>query len=84
MIAQMELIMYSRVLRPVSKRVLDTLQALVLEKKTQYWYTIYLCCFVLLHSCAMQTKRDEETASQYDLKVSGPEPTWTKLAFEAG
>ncbi|KAK5702417.1 hypothetical protein LTR17_022344 [Elasticomyces elasticus] len=68
MIAQMECIMYSRVLRPVSKRVLDTLQSLVLEQKPCYWYTIYLCCFVLLHSCAMQTKRDEETAHQYNLK----------------
>jgi hypothetical protein len=70
MIAQMELIMYTRVLRPASKRVLDSLKSLVLEQKPCYWYTIYLCCFMLLHSCAMQTKRDEETARQYNLRVS--------------
>jgi hypothetical protein len=69
MIAQMELIMYSQVLRPRSKAVLDTLNFLVLEKKKRYWYTIYLCCFVLFHRCAMLTKRDEETARQYNLKV---------------
>jgi hypothetical protein len=73
MIAQMELIMYTRVLRPASKRVLDSLKSLVLDQKPCYWYTIYLCCFMLLHSCAMQTKRDEETGRQYNLKVSNNE-----------
>jgi hypothetical protein len=70
MIAQQELIMFTTVLRPASKRLLETLNSLVMEKKKCYWYTIYLCCFVLFHSCAMLTKRDEETATQYALKVS--------------
>lgn len=69
MIAQMELIMFSKILRPVSKRLLDTLQTLIVERKHCYWYTIYLCCFILFHSCATLTKRDEETARQYNLKV---------------
>ncbi|SPQ27182.1 dc7b8959-bb24-4bdd-88c8-e08b8e00ba17 [Thermothielavioides terrestris] len=68
MIAQMECILYSRVLRPVHKKLLDQLNFLVKENKRQYWLTLYLTLFILLHSCAMVSRRDWETARQYNLR----------------
>jgi hypothetical protein len=70
MIAQMECILYTKVLRPVHKKLLDQLSFLVKENKREYWLTIYLTTFILLHSCAMVSRRDWETARQYNLKVS--------------
>ncbi|KAK4205563.1 hypothetical protein QBC40DRAFT_162526 [Triangularia verruculosa] len=67
MTAQFECINYTTFLRPWSKAVLKQLNDLVLAKKREYWFTIYLVMFVLLHSCAMITRRDEETARQYDM-----------------
>ena len=69
MIAQMECILYTKVLRPVHKKLLDQLNFLVKENKKEYWLTIYLTAFILLHSCAMISRRDWETARQYNLKV---------------
>jgi uncharacterized membrane protein len=70
MIAQMECILYTKVLRPVHKKLLDQLNFLVKENKKEYWLTLYLTIFILLHSCAMISRRDWETARQYNLKVS--------------
>jgi len=69
MTAQFECINYTTFFRPWAKAVLKQLNELVLAKKREYWYTIYLACFVLLHSCAMMTRRDAETASQYEMGV---------------
>jgi len=69
MTAQFECINYTTFLRPWSKAVLKQLNELVLAKRRDYWITIYYAMFVLLHSCAMMTRRDEETAVQYDMKV---------------
>lgn len=69
MTAQMECIIYSRVLRPVHRKLLADLNDLVKENKRQYWLTIYLTMFILLHSCSMISRRDWETARQYNLKV---------------
>lgn len=69
MTAQFECINYTTFLRPWSKAVLKQLNDLVLAKKREYWLTIYFTMFILLHSCAMLTRRDEETARQYDMKV---------------
>lgn len=70
MIAQMECIMYTRVLRPTHRKVLAQLNELVKANKREYWLTIYLTMFILLHSCAMISRRDWETARQYNLQVS--------------
>jgi hypothetical protein len=70
MIAQMECILYSKVLRPVHKKLLDQLNYLVKENKRQYWLTIYLTMFILLHSCAMISRRDWETARRLGIHVS--------------
>ncbi|PMB68509.1 hypothetical protein BM221_005088 [Beauveria bassiana] len=69
MVAQMECIHYTKFLRPLSKKVLDSLQDLVLssKKRQKAWFTIYLTLFVLLHGCALVTRRDAETATQYGL-----------------
>jgi len=69
MTAQFECINYTTFLRPWSKAVLKQLNELVLAKKREYWLTIYYAMFVLLHSCAMMTKRDAETARQYGMPV---------------
>jgi len=76
MIAQMECILYTTVLRPMHKKVLDQLNYLVKENKRQYWLTIYLTMFILLHSCAMVSRRDWEVARQYSLRVSTYLPTY--------
>ncbi|KAK4184430.1 hypothetical protein QBC35DRAFT_58270 [Podospora australis] len=68
MTAQFECINYTMFLRPWSKAVLKQLNDLVLAKKREYWFTIYCCMFVLLHSCSMTTRRDEETARQFEMK----------------
>ncbi|KAI2462772.1 hypothetical protein F4781DRAFT_426909 [Annulohypoxylon bovei var. microspora] len=67
-IAQKECIIYTKIFQPLSKKILRDLQHLILSKKRQYWLTIYLSMFILMHSCAMITRRDEETARQYNLK----------------
>ncbi|KAL2866698.1 uncharacterized protein BJX67DRAFT_124028 [Aspergillus lucknowensis] len=68
MIPQMECIMYSRVLRPLKDKVLSALKDLITENKREHWLTIYLTLFILLHSCAMLTRRDWETAREFDLQ----------------
>jgi hypothetical protein len=73
MIAQMECIMYTRILRPLSNRVLSVLKDLVTENKREHWLTIYLTLFILLHSCAMLTRRDFETAREFGLGVCFPQ-----------
>lgn len=74
MTAQFECINYTTFLRPWSKAVLKQLNELVLAKRRDYWITIYYAMFVLLHSCAMMTRRDEETARQYDMKTRYANP----------
>jgi hypothetical protein len=68
MIAQMECILYTKVLRPKHANLLAQLNRLVQANKREYWLTIYLVMFILLHSCAMVSRRDWECARQYGLK----------------
>ena len=69
MVAQYEMIAYSKLLRPLSKSVLDQLQSLIIANKRKHWLTIYLTLFMLLHSCAMVTRRDKEYAVQLLFEV---------------
>jgi len=69
MIAQKELVIYMEFLKPLSKTVLAELQELIYANQRKYWFTIYLTLFILLHSCSMITRRDEEYARQINLKV---------------
>lgn len=68
MIAQMECIMYTRVLRPVTRAVLRALNELVQENKPANWLTIYLTMFILFHCCSIITRRDAEFAEQCSLR----------------
>lgn len=80
-IAQKECIIYSRVLRPMQKKLLQELTELVNDNKPKYWLTIYLTMFILLHSCSMITRRDWETARLYDNSVSHPHSSHPSLKF---
>ena len=68
--AQLECILYSRFLRPLARRVLRELLALMETRQPCYWYTIYLVLFLMLHNCSMMTRRDMEYAAQVSLGVS--------------
>lgn len=70
MIAQKELVIYSRFLTPLSKKVLTVLSELIYKNKREHWLTILLVSVILLHSCSLITRRDEEYARQINLKVS--------------
>ncbi|KAM7205453.1 hypothetical protein V8F20_003222 [Naviculisporaceae sp. PSN 640] len=83
MTAQFECINYTTFFRPWSKIVLKQLNDLVLAKKREYWLTIYFTMFMLLHSCAMLTRRDEETARQYNMKEQYANPE-TIRAHQSG
>lgn len=72
MSAQIQIIGYSKIVRPLKKIVLDQLHALILANQRRNWLTIYLTLFVLLHSCSMMTRRNEEYARQLNLEVGGP------------
>ncbi|KAF5563056.1 hypothetical protein FPANT_14227 [Fusarium pseudoanthophilum] len=61
--AQLDCIYFTKFLRPLSKQVLQSLMKLIESKQRNYWYTIYLVLFMLLHSCSMTTKRDKEFAA---------------------
>lgn len=66
MCAQLEIIIFTKLLRPFTKVVLEGLQALLTNKDRtkRSWLTVYLTLFILLHSCSMTTARDEEWARE--------------------
>jgi hypothetical protein len=72
MSAQIELIMTAMVLQPLKKAVLAQLQELIKANRTRSWFTIYLCLFVLLHSCALLTSFENMQAIKYGLQVGSP------------
>jgi hypothetical protein len=77
--AQIELIMTACVLLPLRKKVLNRLQQLILSNKTKYWFTIYLCTCILLHSCALLTSFQQTQALKYGLQVSSSLPRDVKF-----
>lgn len=74
LVAQEECIYYTKLLRPLSKKVLDELQNLMLGNKKKHWLTIYLVTFILLHSCSMITRRDAECAAKWSLPCEYANP----------
>jgi len=73
MSAQIELIMTAMVLLPLKKAVLTQLQELIKANRARSWFTIYLCLFVLLHSCALLTSFENMQAMKYGLQVGSPQ-----------
>jgi hypothetical protein len=67
--AQMEVIFVAELLLPTKREILERLKALVYESNRRSWLAIYLCIFLLLHSCALLTKKDHERAKKQGLNV---------------
>ena len=72
--AQLEWIVYTEYLQPLSVRVRTALDDLMRRRTHDVWLTVYLALFVLLHSCAMLTKRDAEYARQMNLNAKYANP----------
>jgi hypothetical protein len=70
--AQIEIVMTSLVLEPAKRDVLRQLKDLVQENQRKSWFAIYLCMFILLHSCAMLTAADNKKANKQGLDVRFP------------
>ena len=68
--AQIQLIMTVKILQPLAQRVLRQLQKLIEKKRPSSWFAIYLCLFVLLHSCALFTSAAKDRARKHGLDVS--------------
>ncbi|KAL8847887.1 MAG: hypothetical protein Q9221_007098 [Calogaya cf. arnoldii] len=62
--AQLEVITFSTLQRPLMNNVLRQLQTLIAANDRRNWFTIYLGLFILLHSCSLTSRRDEEYARQ--------------------
>lgn len=71
-IVQMQCIVYTTLLRPLAKKVRDKLSTMVLANNRKNWMAIYLTIFLLLHSCTMMTRRNEEFARQINFPVGNP------------
>lgn len=70
MSAQVELITTTRILQPLKRSVLRALQRLIQENKFRNWFPIYLCFFILLHSCSILTLDENRAARKYGLQVN--------------
>jgi len=67
--AQLELIMTLVILRPLRKQVLHQLQKIIAANKLKSWFTIYLSCFILLHSCSSATAWHYKYSRRNGVKV---------------
>jgi hypothetical protein len=74
--AQMEIIVNVMILQPAQKDVLKRLKKLMEENKRHHWFAIYLCIFILLHSCALLTAADNKKARKQGLD---PEKVCTRF-----
>ena len=80
--AQLEVIIFSTLQRPLMDSVLKQLQNMIIMNDRQNWFTVYLTLFLLLHSCSMTTKRDEEYARQMLIKVRAQFLLCKRLLYE--
>lgn len=62
--AQIELLTTACVLLPMKQEVLKGLQKLMKANLTRSWFTIYLCMFLLMHSCALLTRAESLRAKR--------------------
>jgi hypothetical protein len=62
--AQIELLTTVAVLLPMKQAVLKGLQALMKANQTKSWFAVYLCLFILLHSCSLLTKAESARAKR--------------------
>jgi hypothetical protein len=69
MSAQVELMTTARILQPLKKAVLARLERLIKANELRCWFSIYLCLFLLLHSCSVLTADEHKQARKQGLKV---------------
>ena len=70
MSAQIELMTTTRILQPLRKTVLKRLQNLMQANDLRCWFSVYLCLFILLHSCSILTADENRQARKYGLEVN--------------
>ncbi|KAF2183196.1 hypothetical protein K469DRAFT_584113 [Zopfia rhizophila CBS 207.26] len=66
--AQLEVIVVATILQPARREVLRRLRDLIQENQRRSWFAIYLCIFVLLHSCALLTASNNQKARKQGLE----------------
>lgn len=71
MCAQLEAIVYSCLLRSLQRIVRLQLRQLMSSPGNQGWLPAYLSIFILCHSCALTTRRDEQFARRMGFTVRG-------------
>lgn len=69
MLFQGDQILLNRVIKPLRRRLLTQLQALVLANKPSNWFTIFLCAFVLLQNYELCCAHDVRFSALQNLKV---------------
>lgn len=62
--AQIELLTTACVLLPMRQELLKGLQKLMKANLTKSWFAIYLCMFILMHSCALLTQAERLRAKR--------------------
>jgi hypothetical protein len=67
---QMDVLSRIKIMNPLRKKVLDDLQRLIHSNKPQYWITVYLCTFILLHTCSVVTADRYRHARKHGSSVS--------------
>jgi hypothetical protein len=65
--AQMEIIVTALILKPAQRSVLKRLRKLMEGNKRRSLFAIYLCIFIILHSCALLTAIDNKKARKQGL-----------------
>lgn len=68
--AQIELIMTCMILEPLKLKILGAINRMYTTNKPENWLTLYICLFILLHSCAMYVRNEEKQAQKHGLQVS--------------
>jgi hypothetical protein len=67
--AQLEVISYTAFLHPLRRQILQMLEHMFMSNTRASWYTLYLTLFIILHSCSLITRRDEEFGREIDHPV---------------
>jgi hypothetical protein len=75
---QLDLMMSSIVIHPLHQAILAQLQNLIHANKTSSWFTIYLCSFILLHSCSIFTAFENGYAKKHGAKSRYMRPNYVE------
>ncbi|KAH8890279.1 hypothetical protein GQ53DRAFT_183501 [Thozetella sp. PMI_491] len=81
--SQLRVVLRQKLLCPWSKAIMTELDALIRSGKREYWFTIYLVSFILLHGAAMLTEADHELAGRVGISGDYARPM-TILKYHEG